>query len=111
MEARSPITTHVLNTATGEPAGGLLVTLEIRDRNRWTSLAEASTDADGRVANLLPEDHDLTFGTYRLTFATGAWQQGFYPEVSIAFTVADPRQHYHVPLLLSPYGYTTYRGS
>ena len=107
----SPITTHVLDTAHGKPAAGLAVLLEIRDRHQWTALARGTTDADGRVGGLLPTEHELTIGTYRLTFAVGAWQEGFYPEVSITFTVADPDQHYHVPLLLSPYGYSTYRGS
>ena len=106
----SPITTHVLDTAYGQPVAGLSVVLEVRDRASWTLLARGATDNDGRVANLLPPDHDLTIGTYRLTFATAA-REGFYPEISIAFVVADPGQHYHVPLLLSPYGYTTYRGS
>jgi len=111
MGTRSPITTHVLDTAQGKPAAGLPVTLEIRDRDRWTTLAKGVTDADGRAANLLPSDHDLTIGTYRLTFATSAWKEGFFPEVSVTFSVADPSQHYHVPLLISPYGYTTYRGT
>jgi 5-hydroxyisourate hydrolase len=110
MGTKSPITTHVLDTSLGRPAVGLPVVLEIRDRDRWTTLARGTTDDDGRVADLLPADHDLTIGTYRFTFATAA-RDGFYPEVSIAFVVADPSQHYHVPLLLSPYGYTTYRGS
>jgi 5-hydroxyisourate hydrolase len=108
---RSPITTHVLDTAQGQPAAGMGVVLEIRDRDRWTILAKGTTDADGRMATLLPVDHGLTIGTYRLTFATGAWQPGFYPEVTVTFTVSDPTEHYHVPLLLSPFGYSTYRGS
>ncbi len=111
MGSRSPITTHVLDTAQGKPAVGLGVVLEVRDKEKWTTLARGITDADGRVANLLPVDHDLTIGTYRLIFTTAAWQDGFYPEVSISFSVSDPGQHYHVPLLISPYGYTTYRGT
>lgn len=111
MAARSPITTHVLDTARGKPALGVGVTLEVKDRDHWTVLAKGKTDADGRVATLLPPDHQLTIGTYRLTFAVGAYQEGFWPEVALTFTVADPDEHYHVPLLLSPFGYSTYRGS
>ena len=111
MAGRSPITTHVLDTALGKPAKGVGVVLEVKDRDHWAELSKGTTDADGRVANLLPPDHELTIGTYRLTFAVGAYQTGFWPEVSLAFTVADPEEHYHVPLLLSPFGYSTYRGS
>jgi 5-hydroxyisourate hydrolase len=107
---RSPITTHVLDTSRGEPASGVPVTLELKNKDRWVSLGRAITDADGRASGLLPPDHGLTIGTYRLTFDVGP-RGGFYPEVAIAFTVADPDQHYHVPLLLSPFGYSTYRGS
>jgi len=108
---RSPITTHVLDTARGRPAAGLAVTLEVKDRDQWVLLARAKTDADGRVLDLLPPNHGLTLGTYRLTFAVGPWQEGFFPEVALSFRVTDPEEHYHVPLLLSPYGYSTYRGT
>lgn len=108
---KSPITTHVLDTAKGVPAKGLSVVLELKDKNHWVVLAQGVTDADGRVDTLLPPDHELRIGTYRLTFAVGAWQDGFYPEVAVSFSVKDPERHYHVPVLLSPYGYSTYRGS
>ena len=103
------LSTHVLDTAAGRPAVGLRVSLETAE---GTLVKEAVTDADGRVGDLAAE---LPTGDYRLRFDTGAWfaRQGvtaFYPEVVVAFTVADDR-HHHVPLLLSPFGYSTYRGS
>jgi len=110
MANKGPITTHVLDTSVGRPVAGLPVVLELKNKDRWMTLGRGVTDADGRVLALLPPDHGLTIGTYRLTFDVSA-QEGFYPEVSVSFTVADPDQHYHVPLLLSPFGYTTYRGS
>ena len=101
----STLSTHVLDTAAGRPAEGIRVTLETRAGDR---LGEGVTDPDGRVAALGPDRLDP--GDYLLRFDTAA-HAGFYPEVLIVFTVADAEQHYHVPLLLSPYGYTTYRGS
>lgn len=103
------LSTHVLDTAGGSPAGGVAVTLEGED---GTVLAQAVTDADGRVGDLAA---DLPAGDLRLRFDTGAWyaargEVAFYPEVVVAFTVAAG-EHYHVPLLLSPFGYSTYRGS
>jgi 5-hydroxyisourate hydrolase len=109
------ITTHVLDTARGRPAAGVPVVLERAAADSgWEPVARATTDADGRARGLLtsaPED-----GSYRLTFDTGAYfgavgDTGFYPEVSVTFVVADGGEHYHVPLLLSPFGYSTYRGS
>jgi len=101
------ISTHVLDTAGGRPAAGIAVALERRDGDGWERLAEAVTDTDGR-ATLLPPGTPLRAGVHRLTFATGT---AFFPEVPVVFTVADPAARHHVPLLLSPYGYTTYRGS
>lgn len=108
----SAITTHVLDTARGRPAAGLSIRLE----RGAEVLGRGETDADGRLRTLLPVDAALEAGAYRLVFDTGAWfaAQGvdaFYPEVSVDFTVQDGGQHYHVPLLLSPFGYSTYRGS
>jgi 5-hydroxyisourate hydrolase len=118
---RSPITTHVLDVARGRPAQGIPVMLEINETGGWWEIASATTDADGRVTNLLPEGWNLVKGTYRLTFDTARYQSetpssaadsgGFYPFIPIVFIVHDPSQHYHVPLLLSPFGYSTYRGS
>jgi len=113
----SAITTHVLDTSKGRPAGGVPVVLEFRAAERsWKVVGRGHTDADGRVGNLLPTDSRLEPGTYRLTFDAAAYFraqniESFYPEVSLVFAVRDVAQHYHVPLLLSPYGYTTYRGS
>ena len=103
------LSTHVLDPATGRPAAGLRVTLETAD---GSVLAEALTDGDGRVGDLAGE---LVAEDHVLRFDTGAWfaargETAFYPEVVVAFTVVDDG-HYHVPLLLSPFGYSTYRGS
>jgi 5-hydroxyisourate hydrolase len=103
------ITTHVLDTAQGRPAQGMAVTLAIL-RDEWRPIAHGVTDADGRVRTL-SEGVELQEAVYRLTFETGAYNRGFFPEVSIVFRVDNPAQHYHVPLLLSPFGYSTYRGS
>lgn len=111
------ISTHVLDTASGRPAAGVGVILERQGPGgELLPISRARTDADGRVRELVPGAADLEVGTYRLTFETGAYfeaneREGFYPRVSVLFTVRDPGQHHHVPLLLSPYGYATYRGS
>lgn len=112
---KSPITTHVLDTATGRPAAGLAITLERRADDAWTRVAAGVTNGDGRVADLLPPG-DFVAGDYRIRFATGQWfakrdTAGFYPYVEVVFRVSDPTSHHHVPLLLSPFGYSTYRGS
>ncbi len=111
----SPITTHVLDTARGRPAAGVSVVLEIQAGASWTELARGTTSADGRVAELLPGGR-LDKAVYRLRFDTASYFRsqgvsGFYPHVSIAFEVREPGEHHHVPLLLSPFGYSTYRGS
>ncbi len=108
----SQITTHVLDLATGRPAAGMTVVLErVGGGNAPERIASARTDDDGRVATLGPEA--LATGIYQLRFDTGGYQggRGFYPEVTISFRVEKRTQHYHVPLLLSPWGYSTYRGS
>ena len=115
MSSTSPLTTHVLDTARGCPAANLAVTLFQQIEGDWQQRATGITDSDGRIGDLL-EPNNLSSGTYRLTFATGDYfaaqsVTGFYPAVSIDFEVSNPKQHYHVPLLLSPYGYSTYRGS
>jgi len=111
----SEISTHVLDTARGRPAAGVAVSLALRTEEGWTELAAAPTDADGRVADLLPGNVKRAAGTYRLRFDVDGYfaAQGvaaFYPYVEVVFTVRDDRP-YHVPLLLSPFGYSTYRGS
>lgn len=102
----SGLSTHVLDTAAGRPAARVGVVLETREGHR---LCEAVTDAEGRVADLAPGG--LTPGDYVLRFDSGAYVDGFYPEVVVVFTIGQDTEHYHVPLLLSPYGYSTYRGS
>jgi 5-hydroxyisourate hydrolase len=104
------ISTHVLDTVEGRPASGVAVTLQLVDDGRHTNLASTSTDDDGRVADLLG-GHRLRTGIYRLLFNTAAYGNPFYPEVTVVFRVTDPDQHHHIPLLLSAYGYSTYRGS
>jgi len=110
----SPITTHVLDTARGKPAAGVPVLLHLQSDGRWRELGRGITNQDGRITDLLPGSK-LQTGRYRLTFETekylSASGEPFFPEVEIVIEVRDPAQHYHVPLLLSPYGYSTYRGS
>jgi 5-hydroxyisourate hydrolase len=113
----SRITTHVLDTALGRPAVGVPITLErVPANGEPIVLGRGVTDVDGRLRDLAPPGAALHIGTYRLTFDTGAYfaaqeLEGFYPAVSVLFDVQDSVAHYHVPLLLSPYGYSTYRGS
>ena len=112
----SGLSTHVLDTAIGRPAAGIGVRLEIEEAGAWQELASAATNADGRVGHLLPAGTALAAATYRLTFDTAGWfaaagVAGFYPHVTVVFVVRDPAQHHHVPLLLAPFGYSTYRGS
>src|SRR5262249_6175131 len=107
------ITTHVLDTALGRPGAGVPVTLEVQDRHGWRHLGAGTTDADGRLRTLVPADAPHAAGTYRLRFDTASYfagREGFFPWVEIVFVAAEGA-HYHVPLLLSPYGYSTYRGS
>lgn len=112
----SPLTCHVLDTTHGRPARGLAVELErCNDDGTWHTLARAVTNDDGRVLDLLAPGA-LEARRYRITFATGAYfeAQGapvFYPLVTVTFEVRAPEEHHHIPLLLSPFGYSTYRGS
>jgi 5-hydroxyisourate hydrolase len=111
----SGITTHVLDTSLGKPAAGMHVTLSRRDGESFTELARAVTDQDGRVRDFLPPVV-LTVGSYRLSFETAAHfrassREAFFDRVALDFAVPDASQHYHVPLLLTPFGYSTYRGS
>ena len=113
----SRITTHVLDTSRGQPAAGVSVTLSAQGKDgSWKELGRGITDADGRVKALLPEGSELTVGTYRLTFDTAAYfrarkTEAFFPRVEVEFLVGDTKRSYHIPLLLSPFGYSTYRGS
>jgi 5-hydroxyisourate hydrolase len=112
----SQITTHVLDISIGCPAGGVPVVLEIRKAGgAWQELSRGATDGDGRLRHLLAPEA-LVQGIYRLTFDTASYfksrkSPGLYPHVAVEFEVQDAKEHYHIPLLLSPYGYSTYRGS
>ncbi len=111
----SGITTHILDVARGRPAAGVAVSLARRSGDGWAELAATRSDTNGRVANLLPGDRKSPAGTYRLRFDTGAYFTAlgvspFHPFVEIVFEIRDAEE-YHVPLLVSPFGYTTYRGS
>jgi len=108
----SSITTHVLDTTRGRPAAGIPVTLDFQVSDQeWTQLGKGITDADGRVRTLTDPSAQLIKGIYQLTYDLESYQPGFYPHVILVFRVDDPNEHYHVPLLLSKFGYTTYRGS
>ena len=101
------LSTHVLDTARGEPAAGVPVRLQRHIHDQWVLVADGATDADGRLRDWVPGSH-WGSGRYRLVFETGG---AFFPEVVVVFEVLEPSRPHHVPLLLSPYGYTTYRGS
>jgi 5-hydroxyisourate hydrolase len=113
----SPITTHALDLTLGCPARGLDVVLSARSNDGQSGeLARAATDDSGRVNELLPEGMPVPAGIYQLRFDIAAYYsangaRSFFPEVVVSFRVEDPHAHYHIPLLLSPHGYTTYRGS
>jgi len=112
----SPITTHVLDTARGAPAAGVRVTLDHESApGTWTRVGHGTTDDDGRLRTLLPAG-TLPPGAYRIAFDTGAYfhalaVEAFWREVVVEFVVVDTARHFHVPLLVSPFGYSTYRGS
>jgi len=111
------ISTHILDTTRGKPAPAVPVRLEYRESaGKWRQISSRQTDVDGRCSQLLEEDSSLAAGLYRLTFDTGAYfgsqgVRGLYPLVEITFEVQSGESHLHIPLLLSPNGYTTYRGS
>ena len=110
------ISTHVLDTSAGRPAEGIRVRLLRLDGTVWTLVADETTSVDGRVPALLPGGAQGAPGEYRLAFDVDAYfaarrQDSLYTTIEITFVVRDPSQHYHVPLLLSPFGYSTYRGS
>jgi 5-hydroxyisourate hydrolase len=109
------LSTHILDTAKGRPAAGVSLALWQLQGDAWTEIGSGVTDADGRCKTLLGE-RALQLGEYSIRFETGPWFssqgiEGLYPYIAIVFTVTDPGQHYHIPLLLTANGYTTYRGS
>ena len=110
------ISTHVLDTARGVPAAGVPVVLERLESSGIHQISRAATDGDGRVRELVSPGAAVAAGRYRLTFDTASYFgslgiEAFYPSVAVVFEIRDVVQHHHVPLLLSPYGYSTYRGS
>ena len=114
---KSPITTHVLDTMSGKPAADVKAVLEMETGPfQWKEVGRGATNTDGRINDLLPDSHRLATGNYRVTFDTGAYfeahgVQAFYPWVTVIFTVSENKTSYHIPLLLSRFGYSTYRGS
>ena len=111
----SQITTHILDTTKGKPAVDVTIALFQQAEDNWSEIARGVTNSDGRIADLLPKEMQLELGVYKIKFFTKEYfaQDGtanFYPFVEIVFDVAS-NEHYHVPLLLNPFGYATYRGS
>ena len=112
----SQITTHVLDTAIGKPAQGIDLTFSQFVNNEWKLLGGGTTNSDGRVADLVSDDVTLEAGRYKVLFVTESYFQdqnieAFYPYAEIVFDIKGDGQHYHIPLLLAPFGYSTYRGS
>lgn len=113
---RGPITVHVPDSSRGKPAVGMAVVLERAEGDKWQEMARGKTDVNGRIEKLLPSDKAMTAGVYRLRFESGAYfaeckTKTFYPHIFVIFGIENPKEHYHVPLILSPFGYSTYRGS
>lgn len=114
--AQNPLSVHVLNLQDGLPSSEVKVSLEEQENGKWVQLSQATTNEQGRIPALYPEGKKLEKGMYKVTFKTGDWfkahkQKSFFPEVPVIFEVDGSVEHYHIPLLLSPYGYSTYRGN
>lgn len=114
--APNPLSVHVLDLQSGQPTAGIRVTLEQRAGKQWRELANGVTNEQGRIPALYPEGKAMAAGDYRIVFRTGEHfarkgQATFFPRIPVEFTVDAPAQHYHIPLLLSPFGYSTYRGN
>jgi 5-hydroxyisourate hydrolase len=114
--APNPLSVHVLDLQSGQPTAGIRVTLEQRAGEQWRELANGVTNEQGRIPALYPEGKAMAAGDYRIVFRTGEHfarqgQKTFFPRIPVEFTVDAPAQHYHIPLLLSPFGYSTYRGN
>ncbi len=110
------LSVHILNQQTGLPSPGVAVTLEKNSEGKWRAVAESKTDSDGRIKSLYPVADDMNPGVYKVTFHTGDYfnaegKKTFFPEVPVIFSVTEKNQKLHIPLLLSQYGYSTYRGS
>ncbi|MFC4932495.1 hydroxyisourate hydrolase [Massilia sp. GCM10023247] len=114
--ADNPLSVHILDLQSGQPTAGVAVTLEQRDGPQWRALGSAVTDAQGRIRALYPAGKPLAAGAYRVVFKTGDHyaklrQPTFFEQIPVEFKIENTTQHYHIPLLLSPYGYSTYRGN
>lgn len=114
--AQNPLSVHVLNLENGLPSSNVSVTLEEQKNGQWIKISEAKTNEQGRITELFPENKAFQSAIYKVTFKTGDWfkannQKTFFPEVPVIFQVDGSVKHYHIPLLLSPYGYSTYRGN
>lgn len=114
--AQNPLSVHVLDQQSGQPGARIAVTLEQRKGTEWIQLASGVTNEQGRIPALYPEGKAMAAGDYRIVFRTGEHfarkgQASFFPRIPVEFTVDAPTQHYHIPLLLSPFGYSTYRGN
>ncbi len=116
LAAGNPLSVHVLNLQDGLPSSGVKVTLEEQHGGDWSLLNSGATNEQGRIPELYPQGKALEKGVYRVTFKTGEWFKAhkiasFFPEVPVIFEVDGTVPHYHIPLLLSPYGFSTYRGN
>ncbi|MDG2018111.1 MAG: hydroxyisourate hydrolase [Porticoccaceae bacterium] len=112
----SGITTHILDTARGTPASNVAITLSKLEKDQWQPIGSGNTNDDGRITDLCKQQTVLSVGTYKMHFATKQYFSAvgdavFYPYAEIVFVIDNIDQHYHIPLLLSPFGYSTYRGS
>lgn len=116
LAAGNPLSVHVLNLQDGLPSPDVNVTLEVKDGSQWDLLNSSKTNQQGRITEFYPAGKKLEKGTYRVTFKTGEWftahnSKSFFPEVPVIFEVDGTVPHYHIPLLISPYGFSTYRGN
>ena len=114
--AQNPLSVHVLNLENGLPSPEVNVTLEEQKNGKWVQISQAKTNEQGRITELFPENQKFKNTTYKVTFKTGEWfnkhnKKTFFPEVPVIFQTDGSVNHYHIPLLLSPYGYSTYRGN
>ena len=114
--AQNPLSVHVLNLESGLPSAGVKVILEEQKEGKWVQLAQGETNQQGRIPALYPEDKKFDDAVYKVTFKTGDWfkqrkQESFFPEVPVVFKADGAVEHYHIPLLISSYGYSTYRGN
>lgn len=110
------LSVHILNQQTGVPSSDVTVTLEKEQQGNWAQLASGKTDQDGRIKSLYPQDKEMEPGVYRVVFKTGDYfksqkADSFFPEIPVLFTVTRTNEKLHIPLLLSQYGYSTYKGS